>query len=109
MCKAVCIYYPIKSSNKPKKVKYHYYPSLEMNKLRLREVKKCPVEGHTNARAWTPKTTLKQTPRGFNTLVIAFVREYLVNSGIKRKYFLTFAIVKELQKKKICLFICLPQ
>lgn len=48
----------------------------------------------------TPKTTLKQTPRGFNTLVIALVREYLVNSGIKRKYFLTFAIVKELQEKK---------
>lgn len=55
----------------------------------------------------TPKTTLKQTPRGFNTLVIALVREYLVNSGINRKYFLTFAIVKELQKKKN-LLIYLP-
>lgn len=48
----------------------------------------------------TPKTTLKQTPRRFNTLAIALVREYLVNSGIEGKYFLTFAIVKELQKKK---------
>lgn len=55
----------------------------------------------------TPKTTLKQTPRRFNTLAIALVREYLVNSGIEGKYFLTFAIVKELQKKKN-LLIYLP-
>lgn len=47
----------------------------------------------------TPKTILKQTRRGFNTVGIALLREYLVNSGIKRKY-LTFVIVKELQEEK---------
>lgn len=47
----------------------------------------------------TLKTTLKQTRREFNTLVRALLREYSVNSVVKRKYFLTFAIAKELQKK----------
>lgn len=42
-----------------------------------------------------PKTTLKQIHREFDRLVIALLREYSVNSGVKRKHFLTFAIVKE--------------
>lgn len=50
----------------------------------------------------TLKTTLRQTHREFKTLVKALLKEYSANSVVKRKYFLTFAIAKELQKKLIC-------
>lgn len=54
------------------------------------------------------KIILKQTHREFDRLVTALLlKEYSVNSGEKEKNFLTFTIVKELQKKNF-LLIYLP-